>query len=64
MDLWQLDEVTEATVDAYFDNAKLGFMSGHHQDLTWCVAEAFSERAPAGTKLATEYPADNPACRT
>jgi len=62
LDLWQLAEKTEASVDAFFDNAKLGFMSGHHPDLTWCVAEATSERPPSGTRIADEYSADNDQC--
>ena len=56
LDMWELNIVSVETVDAYFDNAKFGWISGHHSDLTWCVAEHFSERPPAGTKFGEEYP--------
>jgi len=64
LDFWQLDTVTVETVDAYFDKAKFGWLPGHHPDLTWCIAEHFSERPPAGTKISEEYPTDNARCRT
>jgi len=63
LNFWEIDELTIANVDAYFDKAKLGWISGHHPDLTWCLAEHFSERPPAGTKIAVEYPTPNPRCK-
>ena len=62
--MWQLgDDVTDASVRAYFDGAKLGWIAGHHPDLTWCIAEHFSERPPGGTRISEEYPDPNPNCQ-
>ena len=65
LDMWELgDNVTMDTVAEYFDDAQLGWMNGHYADLTWCVAEHFSERPPYRTRLTSEYPEDNPMCRS
>lgn len=62
--MWELDNnVTIDTVRGYFDGAKLGWIEGHHNDLTWCVAEHFSERPPAATKITEEFPNPNPKCK-
>ena len=62
--MWQLEnDVTSESVSQYFDGAKLGWIEGHHDDITWCVAEHFSERPPSGTRINEEYPAENPSCK-
>jgi len=64
LDMWQLgDNVTPDTVREYFDGAKLGWIEGHHEDLTWCVAEHFSERPPSGTRITQEYSEENASCK-
>ena len=63
LDMWELDPVSLETVDAYFEKSKFGWISGHHPDMTWCIAEHFSERPPAGTKIGEEFPAENSQCR-
>ena len=55
--------MTYESVDGYFDKAKLGWINGHWPDLTWCIAEHFSERPPAGTKISVEYPEPNLRCK-
>lgn len=62
--MWELgNDITDESVREYFSGAKLGWMAGHYNDLTWCVTEHFSERPPAGTRLTEEYPDYNPMCR-
>ena len=62
--MWQLgNNANEETVKEYFDGAKLGWIQGHHSDLTICVAEHFSERPPGGTRIGEEFTDPNPNCK-
>jgi len=66
LDLWQLgDDVTQEKVYEYFDNVKLGWMSGHHPDITYCVGKHYSARPPFAPEQAdaVEYPNPNPKCK-
>jgi len=66
LDLWQIEgEVTQEKVYEYFDNVKLGWLSGHHEDLTYCVGKHYSSRPPfaPNSEDAVEYPSPNPKCK-
>ena len=56
INFWDMDEVNPDTVKAYFSQSKLGWMAGHHDDLTQCIGKIESERPPLSPKVDIESP--------
>lgn len=64
LDLWQINgEIDAVSVKAMFEESKYGWTSGHHGDVSECVAKHFSEKPGYPPANVLEYPAENSQCR-